>query len=35
MVVLEMYTANEAGRRAYSALGFRERGRYASGLLRP
>jgi ribosomal protein S18 acetylase RimI-like enzyme len=33
MVVLEMYTANEAGRRTYSALGFRERGRYASGLL--
>lgn len=32
-VVLEMYTANEAGRRAYSALGFRETGRYASGLL--
>lgn len=33
MLVLEMYTANEAGRRAYSALGFTERGRYASGLL--
>lgn len=33
MLVLEMYTANEAGRRAYSALGFVERGRYASGLL--
>lgn len=31
--VLEMYTANEAGRRTYSALGFRESGRYASGLL--
>ncbi len=34
-VVLEMYTANEAGRRTYSALGFRETGRYASGLLAP
>lgn len=33
MIVLEMYTANEAGRRLYTALGFRERGRYASGLL--
>lgn len=33
MLVLEMYTANESGRRAYSALGFVERGRYASGLL--
>ena len=33
MVVLEMYTANESGRRTYSALGFAERGRYASGLL--
>lgn len=33
VVVLEMYTANEAGRRTYSALGFVERGRYASGLL--
>lgn len=33
MLVLEMYTANESGRRAYSALGFTERGRYASGLL--
>ena len=33
MIVLEMYTANEAGRRTYSALGFQETGRYASGLL--
>jgi ribosomal protein S18 acetylase RimI-like enzyme len=33
MIVLEMYTANDAGRRLYSALGFLERGRYASGLL--
>lgn len=33
MVVLEMYVANEAGRRAYSALGFTEVGRYYSGLL--
>jgi ribosomal protein S18 acetylase RimI-like enzyme len=33
MIVLEMYTANEAGRRLYSGLGFRETGRYASGLL--
>jgi predicted GNAT family acetyltransferase len=33
MLILEMYTANEAGRRAYSALGFTEVGRYASGLL--
>ena len=33
MLMLEMYTANEAGRRAYSALGFTEVGRYASGLL--
>ncbi|MBI1350746.1 MAG: GNAT family N-acetyltransferase [Actinomycetales bacterium] len=33
MIVLEMYTANEAGRRTYSALGFVERGRYVSGLL--
>lgn len=33
MVVLEMYTANEAGRRLYSVLGFREQGRYVSGLL--
>jgi ribosomal protein S18 acetylase RimI-like enzyme len=32
-VVLEMYTANEAGRRTYTALGFCESGRYASGLL--
>lgn len=32
-VVLEMYTANAAGRRTYGALGFRECGRYASGLL--
>jgi ribosomal protein S18 acetylase RimI-like enzyme len=35
MLVLEMYTANEAGRRAYGALGFAEVGRYASGLLHP
>ncbi len=35
MLVLEMYTANEAGRRAYSALGFTEQGRYCSGLLHP
>lgn len=33
MIVLEMYSANEAGRRTYSALGFREQGRYVSGLL--
>lgn len=33
MIVLEMYSANESGRRAYSSLGFVERGRYASGLL--
>ncbi len=33
MIVLEMYTANEAGRRTYEALGFTETGRYASGLL--
>lgn len=33
MVVLEMYTANEAGRRLYTALGFEEQGRYVSGLL--
>lgn len=33
MLVLEMYTANEAGRRVYAGLGFTERGRYASGLL--
>lgn len=33
MLVLEMYVANEAGRRAYSALGFAEVGRYLSGLL--
>lgn len=33
VVVLEMYAANEAGRRAYTSLGFVERGRYASGLL--
>jgi ribosomal protein S18 acetylase RimI-like enzyme len=33
MVVLEMYSANDAGRRTYSALGFREQGRYVSGLL--
>ena len=33
MIVLEMYVANEAGRRTYSALGFSEVGRYKSGLL--
>lgn len=33
-IVLEMYAANEAGRRTYSALGFAEVGRYRSGLLR-
>ena len=33
IIVLEMYTANESGRRAYSALGFSEVGRYCSGLL--
>jgi ribosomal protein S18 acetylase RimI-like enzyme len=33
MLILEMYVANEAGRRAYGALGFREVGRYCSGLL--
>jgi ribosomal protein S18 acetylase RimI-like enzyme len=33
-IVLEMYVANEAGRRTYDALGFREVGRYRSGLLR-
>jgi GNAT superfamily N-acetyltransferase len=33
MIVLEMYVANEAGRRAYGALGFVEVGRYMSGLL--
>jgi predicted GNAT family acetyltransferase len=32
-IVLEMYVANEAGRRAYQALGFEEVGRYRSGLL--
>lgn len=35
MLVLEMYVANEAGRRAYRALGFTEVGRYRSGLLDP
>jgi ribosomal protein S18 acetylase RimI-like enzyme len=35
MLVLEMYVANTAGRRAYGALGFTEVGRYMSGLLRP
>ena len=34
-IVLEMYAANEAGRRTYSALGFAEVGRYKSGLLHP
>ncbi len=33
-IVLEMYVANDAGRRTYEALGFREVGRYRSGLLR-
>ena len=33
MLVLEMYVANEAGRRVYRALGFTETGRYRSGLL--
>lgn len=33
MLVLEMYVANAAGRRTYSALGFAEAGRYRSGLL--
>lgn len=33
MLVLEMYAANEAGRRAYLGLGFAEVGRYFSGLL--
>ena len=32
-VILEMYAGNEAGRRTYSALGFREVGRFRSGLL--
>jgi GNAT superfamily N-acetyltransferase len=35
MLVLEMYAANDAGRRAYRALGFTETGRYYSGLLHP
>lgn len=35
MLVLEMYVANEAGRRAYSALGFTEVRRFRTGLLRP
>ena len=34
-LVLEMYAYNESGRRTYEALGFREVGRYRSGLLRP
>ncbi len=34
MIMLEMYVANVAGRRAYTALGFVEVGRYRSGLLR-
>lgn len=34
MLVLEMYTSNQAGRSVYAGLGFTERGRYASGLLR-
>ncbi|MDQ5974988.1 MAG: hypothetical protein QG661_2197 [Actinomycetota bacterium] len=33
-IFLEMYAENEAGRRTYSALGFRETGQYRSGLLR-
>ncbi len=33
MIVLEMYVHNDAGRRAYRALGFTEVGRYKSGLL--
>lgn len=33
MIVLEMYVANDDGRRLYSRLGFREEGRYLSGLL--
>ena len=33
MIVLEMYTDNEAGRRTYAGLGFAEVGRYSSGLL--
>lgn len=32
-IFLEMYAANESGRRTYAALGFREVGRYRSGLL--
>jgi len=32
-LVLEMYAYNESGRRTYEALGFREVGRYRSGLL--
>ncbi len=35
MLVLEMYSANESGRRVYARLGFTECGRYASGLLAP
>lgn len=35
MIVLEMYAANEAGRRMYNALGFTEVARYRSGLLHP
>jgi len=34
-LVLEMYAYNESGRRTYEALGFREVGRYRSGLLHP
>ena len=33
MICLEMYVANDSGRRTYSALGFTEVGRYYSGLL--
>lgn len=33
ILVLEMYVANEAGRALYTRLGFREQGRYLSGLL--
>jgi ribosomal protein S18 acetylase RimI-like enzyme len=34
-IVLEMYVANDAGRRTYERLGFVEAGRYRSGLLNP
>lgn len=32
-IVLEMYVANDAGRRTYQSLGFAEAGRFMSGLL--